>query len=193
MNLYDEIYRVANELEKTRVMYLENIQKVKESKNYTGEGKKNLIEDFTTKYLEGVDKANNERITLIDEFIKLHTPEKGKIQIKELNDVLALIKGLSEPLSDLELLDVTSTFNNNYATMEILERELKNSHIELKVYSETFKDFDRKKALFDKLAEFNINTDIEKYYFKNDINLTCIRYSLETLKTWEQEVLGLSK
>ena len=193
MNLYDEIYRVANELEKTRLMYLENIQEVKESKNYTGEGKKNLIDEFVTKYLEGVDKANNERITLIDEFIKLHTPEKGKIQIKELNDVLALIKGLSEPLSDLELLDVTSIFNNNYATMEILERELKNSHIELKVYSETFKDFDRKKALFDKLAEFNINTDIEKYYFKNDINLTCIRYSLETLKTWEQEVLGLSK
>ena len=193
MNLYDEIYRVANELEKTRLMYLENIQEVKESKNYTGEGKKNLIDEFVTKYLEGVDKANNERITLIDEFIKLHTPEKGKIQVKELNEVLAFIKGLSEPLSDLELLDVTSTFNNNYATMEILERELKNSHIELKVYSETFKDFDRKKALFDKLAEFNINTDIEKYYFKNDINLTCIRYSLETLKTWEQEVLGLSK
>ena len=193
MNLYDEIYRVANELEKTRLMYLENIQEVKESKNYTGEGKKNLIDEFVTKYLEGVDKANNERIILIGEFIKLHTPEKGKIQIKEFNEVLALIKGLSEPLSDLELLDVTSTFNNNYATMEILERELKNSHIELKVYSETFKDFDRKKALFDKLAEFNINTDIEKYYFKNDINLTCIRYSLETLKTWEQEVLGLSK
>ena len=193
MNLYDEIYRVANELEKTRLMYLENIQEVKESKNYTGEGKKNLIDEFVTKYLEGVDKANNERITLIDEFIKLHTPEKGKIQVKELNEVLAFIKGLSEPLSDLELLDVTSTFNNNYATMEILERELKNSHIELKVYSETFKDFDRKKALFDKLAEFNINTDIEKYYFKNDINLTCIRYSLETLNTWEQEVLNLLK
>lgn len=191
MNLYDEIYRVANELEKTRVMYLENIQKVKESKNYTGEGKKNLIEDFTTKYLEGVDKANNERITLIDEFIKLHTPEKGKIQIKELNDVLALIKGLSDPLSDLELLDATRQFNNNYATMEILKRELEKSHIEYEIYPETFKDLERKKALFDKLAELNL--EIEKNYFKKDIGLTCVRYSLEALKTWEQEVLDLSK
>lgn len=191
MNLYDEVCRTAEGLEKVRLMYLEGIQKVKTDTIYSAEGKEKLIKKALDEYNEGVDKANNERMALINDFIKLHTPEKGNIQVKELNDVLALIKGLSDPLSDLELLDATRQFNNNYATMEILKRELEKSHIEYEIYPETFKDLERKKALFDKLAELNL--EIEKNYFKKDIGLTCVRYSLEALKTWEQEVLDLSK
>ena len=46
MNLYDEIYRVANELEKTRLMYLENIQEVKESNSYVEVGKPDILEEL---------------------------------------------------------------------------------------------------------------------------------------------------
>lgn len=193
MNLYEEVYSTANGLEKIRLMYIQGIQKIKENTMYTAEGKKKLIEEALKEYYEGVDKANNERITLIDNFIKLHTPKKENIQVKELNEVLTLIKGLNNPLSDFELLDATRQFNNNYATMEILKRELENNHIEYEIYPKTFEDLERKKALFDKLAEFEKNREWEKCYFKKDINLTCIRYSLEILKSWEQEVLNLSK
>uniref|UniRef100_UPI002630EE32 hypothetical protein n=1 Tax=Fusobacterium sp. TaxID=68766 RepID=UPI002630EE32 len=85
MNLYEEVYSTANGLEKIRLMYIQGIQKIKENTMYTTEGKKKLTEEALKEYYEEVDKANNERITLMDSFIKLHTPKKENIQVKALN------------------------------------------------------------------------------------------------------------
>ena len=193
MKLYNEVCKLAEELEKGRLICIHSIQQVKEDPRYTGEGKKELIEELLKEYSKGVEKANNERISLIDEFIKDIKPERGNLQVKELNEVLTLIKGLNVPLSDNELLDVTRSFNDNFATMEILKREIEDNNIEYNLYPETFKNLENKKAIFEKIEGFEKKKEWQRQYFKDDINLTCIKYSLEELKDWEQELLNLSK
>lgn len=179
MSLYEQIKTTALILEKARNNYIGAIEEIKESNKFTQEYKSQMIGEVLGQYKEDVGKANKKVGDLIKDLYNKTTPKEKESNLLNLSNVLALINNLRSPLSDDELYSITKGFNTEYGTMELLKRELEARDLRTENYEKTFKSLNLKSELNEALEPLK---GFEENYFSENIDNTCVKYSLDELK-----------
>lgn len=185
MELYNNAYEVAKTLERKRMAHLETMREINSNADYTAEGKEKLIKKIIESYNSEVGNSNKEFNDLVTKYIIENTDNTNKIDLKALNEIIALINGLNIQLNDNELSEITENIKNNISTLEILRKELENRNYIIDEYEKTFYKLN---CMNDKMEVFKKLEEFKKHYFKEDINLVCLKYSLEELRQIENKI-----
>lgn len=185
MKLIEAVETIAKTLEDGRINYLNAVQEVKESTKFTPEYKAELIKEICERYGVDVKEANIKVKENIEEFLKANTPTGRKSNLLKLNDVIGLIKNLKTKLTDEELSLITQDFNDEFKTMELLRRDLQERGIPDGKYSKTFKKLNLKEEII------SVSKALEPFkngYFSENIQDTCLKYSLSELQFFEAKI-----
>lgn len=185
MKLYEQIKTTALILEKARSNYIRAIEEVRESNKFTQEYKSQLIDEVVGQYKKDVSEANKKVSDLVKEFYNKTTPKEKESNLLNLSNVLALINNLHTQLTDDELYLITKDFNTEYNTMELLKRELETRNLMPENYEKTFKSLNLKSELNAALEPLK---GFEENYFSENLNSTCIKYSLDELKDYVDKI-----
>lgn len=170
MSLTNKLKELIKELENIRVAMLTQVQEKMKSGKYSVEYITNLRTETDKGYYAIVEKFEEKRKQLIQEYIN---EQQGKIETSPsvehtgaLNSVINLAGSVS--LEDSELNELVKPFKSNMLLMELLFRKLNvdNGNI-LEKYTETFKDFKTYTIKRNFLKEIK---DFGTEYFAKSIN-----------------------
>lgn len=181
MKIYEIIKGIAEELEKDRIMVLEAEKKIYSDEDITIKRKNEMVQEIYQKYSEKVKKANSNKDTIIDEFIMKKSKEAIKVNAAKLNEILGIIKNISNHLEDEELFELTKDIQKDYMSMGILRKELEDP---IK-YQKTFEELNKKELIDSILAKL---LSFKGLYFSSEINYTHLRYSLNKLMEIDNEL-----
>lgn len=172
MSLTNKLKELIKELENIRVTMLTEVQEKMKSGKYSVEYITNLRTDTDKRYYAIVEKFEEKRKQLIQDYIN---EQQGKIETSPsvehtgaLNSVINLAGSVS--LEDSELNELVKPFKSNMLLMELLFRKLNvdNGNI-LEKYTETFKEFKTYTVKREFLKEIK---DFGTEYFGKSINDT---------------------
>lgn len=170
MSLTNKLKELIKELENIRVTMLTEVQEKMKSGKYSVEYITNLRTDTDKRYYAIVEKFEEKRKQLIQDYIN---EQQGKVEITPsvehtgaLNSIINLLGSVS--LEDSELNELVKPFKSNMLLMELLYRRVKTDGGDiLEKYNETFKDFKTyavKREFLKKIKEF------ENGYFSKSID-----------------------
>ena len=172
MSLTNKLKELIKELENIRLTMLTEVQEKMKSGKYSVEYITNLRTDTDKRYYAIVEKFEEKRKELIQDYIN---EQQGKIETSPsvehtgaLNSVINLAGSVS--LEDSELNELVKPFKSNMLLMELLFRKLKVDKNDIfEVYAETFKDFKTYTVKREFLKEIK---DFGTEYFGKSINDT---------------------
>lgn len=190
MNIYQNLKTKAEALELIRERTQLQINDVNNDIRYSSIYKKEEVKKLIDNYYNEVDVANKDFRKAIRTYIQETMIKFERATPEKFLTILNIIKNLKEKLTDEELQILVEDIKNDFFYLKLLKKELITPedalNNEINFYPNTFKKLKIKELVdeeLNKLKRFDID------YFTKDIKSSCIKYSLEEVKTIEETII----